>query len=266
MRKELKETINPIVKCKDLGKLLFVTPSLENRLYRDFVDKGNKVNLNEGLYKTYPPNTALRYIKDLFSLNDEQIRINSKNGKTPEEKRIQVKYYDVYNNREKMAKAMLLCGYTLSKYQKEGDDIVEEIYTPINLPNLNDIVRKYSFITHITPSYNKDKILSKGFVPKSKNEMFSYTDRVFFFKGDTPMQEILFQAMDFDNHLKNKRNNHIYTIFILNTSKIPENVHFHTDLTYPCGIYTTENIPPQCIKSCQDFDVTALRKQYFGFE
>ena len=262
---KLKEHVKDIVRG-EIGKILPIVGTLDNHLFLDYVRDDYKVNLNEGLYKTYPPSTAVRYIKNLFGLEDKDIWVHDNQNSSPEEKRLVTVYADVYGNREKMKKAMLLCGYTLSKCQKDDDGTVREIYIPINLPNLNDIVRKYSFITHITPSYNKDKILSKGFIPKSKNEMFSYTDRVFFFKGDTPMQEILFQAMDFDNHLKNKRNNHIYTIFILNTSKIPDNVHFHTDLTYPCGIYTTENIPPQCIKSCQDFDVASLRKQYFGFE
>lgn len=35
--------------------------------------------------------------------------------------------------------------------------------------------------------------------------MFSYTDRIFFFKGDTPFQEIIYQTMDFDS--KNTKKN-----------------------------------------------------------
>ena len=140
---------------------------------------------------------------------------------------------------------------------------MEEIYIPINLPNLNDIVRKYDFITHVTPLYNKSNILSKGFVPKSKNTMFSYPDRVFFFKGDTPFKEILYQCIDFDSKLTNKRNNHSYTIFVIDTKKIPNNVNFHTDLTCPCGIYTNDNLTPKCIKSYQDFNVEELKKKFF---
>lgn len=263
--KKLQEKISKIV-CEEFDKILPIIPSLDNRLYIDFENDKYKVNLNEGIYKTYPPSTAVKYIKSLFNLDDLQIRVIGDNNNAPEEKRLQVVYYDVLDNRKKMAKAMLLCGYTLSKGQKRTNDIVEEIYIPINLPNLNDIVKKYSFITHITPSYNKEKILLKGFVPKSKNEMFSYNERIFFFKGDTPIQEILFQAIDFDEKIKNKRNKHMYTIFTIDTQKIPDNVNFHTDLTYPCGIYTTDNIPPNCIKGYQDFNTEMFGKQYFGLE
>lgn len=250
---------------KEISKVLFTNESLDNHLYLDFSNKNYKINLDEGQYKTYPPLTTLRYIKNLFMMDDSQIKIKDGVRNIPEEKRIWVVYYDVYGNKEKMEKAMLYCGYTLSKEEKRKDDIIEQIYIPINLPNLDDIVKKYDFITHITPVYNKDKILTKGFVPKHKNEMFSYTDRVFFFKGDAPMNEILYQAINFDYNLKNKRNNHIYTIFIVDTKKIPNNVRFHTDLTYPCGIYTTENIPPSAIKSYKDFNVEELSRQYFGF-
>jgi hypothetical protein len=257
----------PIIKKlinKEINKILFVNPSLNNHLYLDYNNPNYRITLDEGIYKTYPPNTARRYIMDLFNLDKEQITIYGKADSLPEEKRLWVVYYDEYGNREKMLKAMQLCGYTLSKCDKRENNIIEEIYIPINLPNLNDIVKKYNFITHITPSYNRDKIISIGFVPKSKNEMFSYNDRVFFFKGDTPINEILFQAFEFDKSLKNNRNRHEYTIFTLETSKIPDNVNFHTDLTYPCGIYTTDNVPPQCIKGYQDFNTEFLAKQFLN--
>jgi hypothetical protein len=247
-----------------IKKILFVNPSLENHLYLDYDNAGYRINIDEGIYKTYPPSTARKYIINLFNLDESQIQIYGANGSSPEEKRLWVVYYNGYGNREKMEKAMRLCGYTISKHMERANNVIEEIYIPITLPNLNDIVRKYSFITHITPFYNKEKILRIGFVPKSKNEMFSYTDRVFFFKGDTPINEIIFQAFEFDNRLKNKKNNHIYTIFTIDTNKIPNNVSFHTDLTYPCGIYTTDNIPPNCIKGYTDFNAEQFAKQYLN--
>lgn len=251
---------------REISKVLFTNESLDNHLYLDFSNKNYKVNLKEGQYKTYPPLTALRYIKNLFMMDDSQIRIVDGIRDVPEEKRLWVVYYDVYDNKKKMEKAMLYCGYTLSKEEIRNDDVIEQIYIPINLPNLDDIVRKYDFITHITPVYNRDKILRMGFVPKNKNEMFSYTDRVFFFKGDTPYEEILYQAIKFDEGLENKRNEHVYTIFLIDTKKIPNYVSFHTDLTYPCGIYTTENVPPTVIKQHKDFNVEELAHQYFGLE
>lgn len=255
--------IKQIVK-EEANKVLFVVPSIERGIYTDFINESDKkININEGLYKTYPPETAKKYIKNLFDLDDRSIRILSTNGILPEEKRIQLIYFNGYGNSERMKRAMLLCGYTLSKVQKRGNGYVEEIYIPINLPNVNDIIEKYDYITHVTPFYNKEKILSKGFVPKAKNEMFSYPERVFFFKGDTPFNEILYQCIEFDSHLKNKLNQHIYTIFIIDTKKIPENVSFHTDLTYPCGIYTNDNIPPSVIRKCQDFNVDDLKNKYF---
>lgn len=255
--------IREIVK-EEINKVLFVIPSVERGIYADFVNEEYKnINLNEGLYKTYPPETTIRYIKKLFDFDERCIRIIGNSNSLPEEKRIQMIYFKGYGNTEKMKNAMMLCGYVLSKSQDRGNCYVEEVYIPINLPNIDSVVRKYNYITHVTPLYNKKNILLKGFVPKSKNEMFSYPDRIFFFKGDTHYKEILYQCMDFDAHLKNRLNRHIYTIFIVDTKKIPENVHFHTDLTYPFGIYTSDNIPPSAIKSYQDFNVEEFKNKYF---
>lgn len=186
-----KQEIKSIVR-EELGKFLFDRPSLSNMLYNVFYNDNYKVDLDEGLYKTYPPETARRYIMDLFNLDNSQIFVYGKNRTLTEEKRLIVSYYGDNGNKEEMKKAMLLCGYTISREAKSDNGFIQQSYIPINLPNLNDIVKKYKHITHVTPIYNKDKFLSIGFVPKSKNEMFSYNDRVFFFKGDTPPIEILY--------------------------------------------------------------------------
>lgn len=252
------EFVRKIVK-EEINKVLIAFPTEEKGIYFDFSDDNFSINLNEGLYKTYPPNTTVKYVKKLFNLTDDMIGILDTNGSTPEEKRIWSVYCDLYENSKRMEKAMLCCGYTLSKEERD-DNIIQQIYIPINPPNINDIVRKYDHITHITPIYYKEKILKRGFVPKSTNVMFSYPERVFFFKGDTPPIEMSYQIIDFDEKRKNKRNNHTYTLFTVDTKKIPENVNFHTDLTYPFGIYTNDNIPPSAIRHTQDFDCTQLFK------
>lgn len=246
---------------EEVSKILLPIPNYGRGIYQDFINTDDEC-IDEGIYKTFPPQTTVQYVKKLFWLRDDMIRIVSDNGSLPEEKRIQVIYYNDYGNDESMQRAMRLCGYTSSKRLKRDGKYIEEIFIPINLPNLDDIIRKYDFIIHVSPQYFKQKILKNGFVPKSINTMFSYTDRVFFFKGDTPFKEIIYQIMDFDNNNKKKYNNHIYTIYKIDTKKIPSNVHFHTDLTYPFGIYTTENVSPICIETYKDFNIEEFNKQF----
>lgn len=246
---------------EEISKVLIPIPDAGRGIYNDFINF-NDICIDEGIYKTFPPFTTVKYIKKLFGLQDNMIRIVSTNGSLPEEKRMQVIYYDGYDNTEKMERAMQLCGYTISKSIKRTDGYIEGIYIPINLPNLDDIVKKYDFIIHVSPQYFKQKILDIGFIPKSINTMFSYRDRVFFFKGNTPFKEIIYQIMDFDSNNKKKYNNHIYTIYKIGTKKLPSNVHFHTDLTYPYGIYTTENVSPICIETYKDFNIEEFNKQF----
>lgn len=196
----IKQMVN-----EETSKLLLPISDSGRGIYFDYIDESISINLNEGLYRTYPPETAKNYVQRLFGLSDNMIRLVSNNGNLPEEQRIQVLFYNGYGNQERMKRAMYLCGYTISKSMRHENDYIEEIYIPINLPNLNDIVKKYDFITHVSPQYFKHKILNIGFVPKSINAMFSYTDRIFFFKGDTPFQEIIYQTMDFDS--KNTKKN-----------------------------------------------------------
>lgn len=256
-----EETIKQIIK-EETSKLLLPIPDSGRGIYFDYIDESININLNEGLYKTYPPETAKNYIQKLFVLSDGMIRIVSNNGNIPEEQRIQVLFYKGYGNQERMRRAMLLCGYAISKSMRHENDYIEEIYIPINLPNLNDIVKKYDFITHVSTQYFKHKILNIGFVPKSINTMFSYPDRIFFFKGDAPFQEIVYQTMDFDSKNTKQHNNHIYTLYKIDTKRIPNNVNVHTDLTYPYGIYTNENIPKSCIETYRDFDINSFKQNF----
>lgn len=245
----------------ELNKMLIPIPTEERGLYYDFINENIHVNLNEGLYKTYPPETAKRYIQTLFGLSDGQIDLVRKNVDKPEECRIVVLYSDEYDNKKNMTRAMNLCGYTISKSMKHDDGYLEEVYIPINLPDINEIVRKYDVILHVTPLYYKDKILKNGFVPRSKNVMFSYPDRVFFFRGNIPPQELFFQVADFDDKRKNKLNNRNYCMFAVNPRKIPDDVGFHTDLTYPFGIYTNDNIPSSAIEYYKVFNLDEILKQ-----
>lgn len=257
--KELKKIVKD-----EVEKILWPIPNYGRGLYSEFMGTEEVPVLTEGIFRTYPAETAVSYIKKLFGIDDNMIRIVSSRGSLPEEKRIQVLFYDDYGNRDRMKKAMGLCGYVLSKGTVQSNGYAEEIYIPIQQPDLNGIVRQFKFITHISPQYFRDKILKNGFIPKSTNTVFSYPDRVFFFRGNAPFEEMLFQAFDFDKKNKKKQNSHVYTFFNINTKKIPEGVKFHTDLTYPFGIYTNDNVPPNCIEAYRDLDLKELSEKFLG--
>lgn len=243
------------------SKNLFINYDLDNPVSMNF--DNYQINLSEGIFKTYPLEKTREYVKCLLYLDDDQITIIDGSGNNKAAKRILIRYNNSEDNREKVSRAFMLCGFELSREMVRGM-YVEQMYIPLYLDNVTEIVRKYKYITHVTPSYNKEKILKNGFEPRSNNPMFNYQSKVFFFKGDTPIVEIIYQAYQFDTANNNKTNNHVYTIFAVDPNKIPDDVKFELDTNYSNGIYTLSNIPASAIIQHKDVDVVNSLKQFLN--
>lgn len=220
--------------------------------------------LNEGIFKTYPIDKAVHYVKTLFGLNDNQIGVFDGAGGNPNTKRIVAKILDTEENNRAIDKAMNLCGYVRSTEMKIGDFVGINFISRYEEKDITEEVRRMGHIRHITPSYNVEKIKRIGFVPKSSNSRFNYPDRIYFFGGDTPMIEIGYQILDFHKHNQSKGNKDIYAVISVNTDKIPETCHFHYDPNYAMGIYTTDNIPPFTIDAIKEYKVDDLKELYSG--
>lgn len=211
--------------------------------------------LEEGLIHTYPIDVTIHYIKEYFGLDDEEIfKGNGENGY----ERIFARFYDDKRNHVIMDRAMNLCGYFPAHFTKSNGYVVVQ-YESKHDENISEELRKTErYLTHITPTYNVEKILKNGFSPKSKNYVFNFPDRVYFSVGSAVPKESLemVKMLAFSN--ASKGNNGKYSIFKIDLTKIPENVKFFKDQNYKNGIYTTENLRPDCIVDRLDIDVNNI--------
>lgn len=210
--------------------------------------------INEGLIKTYPINNTVRYIKRLFGLRDNQINVINKG----DIHKILVMYENTPEKKNQMKKAMNLCGYEIANENTENIyNVVYQMYTQKFSDSLTyELKKKMEFLIHITPSYNKEKILQQGFVSKSKNEIFTYGNEVFFFTQDAPIIHIVDQVYQKDCKIRNNLNKHRYTLFKISLNKVPDNIKFEIDPNLDFAVRTKDNLSPKVIEGKPiDFNV-----------
>lgn len=236
MRKELNE-----MDFKNNLELRRTSVSYSNPVSIGLINE----KLEEGLIHTYSIDTTIRYVKSYFGLSDEEIfKGDGENGY----ERIFVKMYNDKRNHNIMNRAMNLCGYFPSHFTNIENGYVVVQYESKHDEDISEELRKTeTFLTHITPTYNEEKILKYGFSPRAKNYVFNFPDRVYFSVGSAVPKESLEMVKMLSLTNASKGNDGNYTVFRIDISKIPENVKFFKDQNYKNGIYTTENIRPDCI-------------------
>lgn len=226
---------------------------MENRFFEIFEQDNplaikyisEKKPINEGLIKTYPINNTVEYVRRLFGLRDNQINVLNKG----DVHKILVMFENSVEKRKQMSKAMNLCGYELANENTDNIyNVIYQMYTQKFSDSLtSELKERMDFLIHITPLYNKEKILRQGFVPKSKNELFTYGNEVFFFTQDAPIVHIVDQIYQKDCNIKNKANDHIYTLFQVSLNKIPNNVRFEVDPNLDFAVRTKDNLSSNTI-------------------
>jgi len=134
--------------------------------------------------------------------------------------------------------------FNLEKFLK--DDIDKRLLS-FQLEAKYDIevnVHDFDTLYHISPSIYKEKILTYGLIPKSKEKIFSHPDRVYFVDNDDDVNILLFQFQK----LQEKTD---FTIFEIDFKKCRRNnpsIRLFLDPNFRGAIYTLSNIPPQFIK------------------
>jgi hypothetical protein len=211
-------------------------------------------SLNEGTFKTYPPEKVQKYIINMFRLPSDWV-----NFEESEQGGVYFFWLRVRKSLtliEQIIKAMNLCGYfcSIKQEDKEPEFIILQ-FEPRHQNNANEEVRAMDYIYHVSPSYNLNKILKSGFTPKTKNSLFDYPDRVYFFKQHTTEDELNNLTYHLCCYNKSLGNNNKYVIFIIDVKEIPQNVNFYLDGNYANGIYTTDNIPPSAIVDAAEFEI-----------
>lgn len=141
-----------------------------------------KNKLYEGLYMSYPLQTAYKYLCDLDFIKYVKIRTNAHHNKI-----IMIQFYN--KNLNNVYTALNLLGYYISNYNKQELNsfsstkllsvYIEPKYDYEFIPDDSE----YNFY-HISLSKYDNKILKNGLQPTSKNNIHKYPDRLYVFKYD----------------------------------------------------------------------------------
>lgn len=206
--------------------------------------------LNEAEYATYPIRTTVKYISDALNIPLSSFKTVTAHNFT---KFIKVTIPNMEDRRKAIDKAMHLCGYYCSKedYYKGDKRFLDLTYEPKYIDEADYIVRLNKVLYHLSPLPYKEKILSKGFIPKSGNTKFTYPNRSYFFLGNVGKNNVKEWIPTFKYHNK-KYKNTPYCLYTIDVNKIPEDVTFYLDPNLKGGCYTADNISPYTILSVEE--------------
>lgn len=219
-------------------------PEVEE-LYKEYRNNQNK--LYEGLIKTYPVESTLNKLHNLGFEADKLIQDN--NNTT-----IIVKYHPY--DYSKIKKIMDVYGW-----YEQGLYMISNRKWIYFLPKFGleatpDVYSGDMCVYHITSDYHINKILKNGLQPRSKFKIEKeQPNRIYLFTSDPVRYK------GFIRHLYSKmnRNEYIENLYVLkiDLSKCEDKIFYYDNITSG-GVYTHENIPPQCISIKHKIDVNDL--------
>ena len=214
-------------------------------------------DLDEGLIKTYPAKQVKDILVRTFDLNPKQIILYD----IPQgDQKIIIALFlpDVGDNINRISGMMKVCGYTLARSDEhtiDGDKWVSLSFTP-NFQAPRDMGDEYA-LWHISPKRYEESILRNGFIPYSRNTVFKYPDRIYFFKGSLPKEEVIKLGRTLYMSSNTKSSEYVdlskYVLYRVALHKVPSRVRFYSDPDWTeAAIYTPDNIPSSAIISKED--------------
>ncbi len=214
-------------------------------IYDSFDD--DKKQLYEGLIKSYAPEKVAEYLSNYFNNEAVKCEVISSNGvevilsTMPNDERYENEAIRIMDN---------LCGYKMSRKGVSSDgQEMRLLFEPKFQKTVNDEMQGHEMLIHVSPSYNREKILKFGFCPKFKNEIFNYKSRIYFYSTRTQPDVIARLSMNLAYSKDNERNEHLFDFYMIDPNKIDRNVEFHRDGMTSNGIayWTYDNVPSNCI-------------------
>ena len=202
-----------------------------------------KKRLNEGKdRKTFDIEDVKKTILKNYKLEEEQFVIST------EENDIKVALIipHIGDNEKLIIEDMESLGYyetIRGVVEIENMEYVLIRFDPRYPKDITDIIRKMKYIKHLTPKYNLESIKEHGFIPLYKNEIFKYPPRTHFIKENIDDKNLMFLGQQLCDYNSNEKNDGTYVLFILDVSRIPQNVKFVGDSCYEYGICTEDKIP-----------------------
>ena len=190
-----------------------------------------------------PIDEAAHIIEETYHLDDWQI-IKRKH-------QLSFVIADIDKNKTFIESDMKYLGYFLSFSEPidiQGMHWLKMRFEPMRQSDESERIKQYGLLLHISPTGNTENIMKQGITPQSKNKYFRYPNRVYLFKGDIEYRFLkrFGRSMAKANGLPDSN---AYTIFEVDTEKLPDNVIFYEDPNLDEGVYTEHAIPPSAIIS-----------------
>lgn len=266
----LRPVTEGLIRSYDAEKVKKILTNPENRkLFKALMAPTWLKRLHE------TPRNAMSQILKYFPLKSENVQI----VQTPDnESYFYISFPNIKENEAIIDRAMYAFGYfpVLNNEEKivdERSNVVWKVkhYEPkFQKPIKNALIKTQKCLYHISPTKYEHKILKQGLVPKSKNRLFSYPDRIYLFLNNTHTDDG-YAEMD-DSMLLDiteklftivlpKRddeyvNDYEYTYYRIDVSKLHNDTNLMYDQNFiPFGIFTADNIPPEAISVIKRFDM-----------
>ena len=260
---ELENLIIQYHKNKELsklgssGKLEKIDESLKTEILTNILSYENmlKDEINEGLIKSYDINKVKNMACKKFNLNDFQVEITKRrnNGILNNQIVFMLDENTSKNIVGDLIHFMNTCGYYKLLNPRHYKGLLIITFEQKFAKDITNIVKTYKYLYHATPSINVNKILKNGLIPKHKNNVFSYPDRIYLMGTKTDELSnhqlcIMKMIQDFRDKTEHLDDNE-YTILQIDIKKLPENIKFYSDPSIPDGngVYTFDNIPNYAI-------------------
>ena len=117
-------------------------------------------------------------------------------------------------------------------------------FDPVFTKDITSKVKK-GYLYHWTKTENAESILEKGIEPRAENKHFNYVEKVHLIKGDSNEQDVVF--LGWQLYEKSDGSND-YTLLRINSTKLPDYIHFYGDSRCKQGVTTPETIPAESIE------------------
>jgi len=246
----LKEKIREVLSEQTVG-----LPMHFRTVYDDIGDgRPFEKTLMEGLIKTYPMSYVenffkRRYTMDVFRKNFDY-----------EEGRVILVFYPNSDAIDEVIKTLDRFGYFLSWHDNTTYQFEPKFQNEFTVEDL-----KYNgcrYLLHVSPVYNKEKILQNGLSPVFRNDEFTYPGRIYLFLSDISDRELKNMTIRLSDANRSKGNNGVYTLYRISFDGL-WNAKFCIDHNANHAVYTQDNIPPSSISEIGEIDTNGL---YYGLD
>ena len=221
---------------------------------KEFMGKQNDNVIQEGLIKTYDIQKVKKYITYKFDLSQEQFVIHTR---TLQGVNIELCMVILDKTVDKtfvgqLKHDMNACGYFLCTTPKYDRDYLLLVFEPHFTTDItNTVMSNYEYLYHATPTLYVNKILKQGLIPKGKNSLFFYPDRIYCIASNNITQNEVnaMKNVQAQRASTNPYDNNEYTILKIDVGQLPKNIKFFVDpMSLDVNaVLTHDNIPPQAI-------------------